>query len=51
MWGNLKTIVAQYYNYNNQETELTTTDDIDGWVFVDKSGIYRFIYFVEIFYL
>lgn len=39
MWGSLKTIVAQYYNYNSDEIEQQkTTDDIDGWVIVDKSG-------------
>lgn len=38
MWGNLKTIVAQYCKYNHEETDQKTTDDIEGWVFVDKSG-------------
>lgn len=38
MWGSIKTIVAQYCTYNQEETEQKTTDDIDGWVFVDKTG-------------
>lgn len=51
MWGSFKTIVSLYYNYNQEETEQKTAADIDDWVFIDKSGILSYFYFLYYFIL